>query len=139
MNKINLSKTFFKENIKKNHQFKINDQVIISFTSEEELYWIDNNHIMQAVLLKQPFFIISLDRDCDGTPLYSLSLIPIPAENINIAENVDSFQYVLNFVLNFKKDSGIDGLLEKNKISKNFFMNGISEDGLKLYNAGKIS
>lgn len=139
MNAINLSKIYFEENSKQNHQFNINDQVIISFESEDELYWVNNKHIMQAILLKQPFFIVSLDRDCDGTPLYSLSLIPIAKEYIETSENIDSFQYVLNFILDFKKDSGFDGLIEKNNISKNFFITGISEDDLKLFHTGEIS
>ena len=64
------------ENMKNSHNFPLLSRVKICNMNED---WIsgESEEIQLAIKLRQPFFVSAQTRDCDGTPLYTLSLIPV--------------------------------------------------------------
>jgi hypothetical protein len=62
-------KTFRQENLEKNHQYPIGALVEISYPTDDEAYSEDVGR--NGIRLH----IISQNRDCDGTPLYSLGVM----------------------------------------------------------------
>lgn len=86
-------KTIRENNLEKNHHFNINDKVKIdkenidSWLTPEE----HGEGIVEHVLNDGDFYIVDKPRDCDGEPLYSVSIFPRP----NTKER--TFDYYLKY------------------------------------------
>lgn len=133
MSVINVADLFREENMKKMHKFEIGSSVTIK-NDPSEYYWIDEHSesIVYAIKNNLNFFVVEHTRDCDGTPLYTLSLIPFP-------DNSYDDKIIDSIIFNNKKikselsqDNLIDLAFSSIKIKKMFIINCIDEDNIKI-------
>jgi hypothetical protein len=102
-------KTIFENNMEKVHNIPIGSLVEVKYNE-----WFGNGSC-EIVLAR--LFVVSHDRDCDGTPLYSLCKVK------EYNENNDSISLI------------VQGYVIKKEISKAMYFNvksGFDEESLKV-------
>lgn len=67
------------ENMKEKHKYNLGDSVLIDY-KDADIDCCNNEMERKKIIAKHPFFVIGLTRDCDGTPLYTISSIPYENE-----------------------------------------------------------
>lgn len=125
---INASQLFREENMKKEHQF-IKGQLVKYITEEdfEDTPFEGNNAIEKTLYSGKPMFVLEQGRDCDGTPLYTLSTMPFDSvEEVKI--------YVANNVIKgdvFSKLNDVEKCVLLSNTARLIYIGGIAEDHLR--------
>lgn len=127
---INVSDITRSENLAKTHTFPLGSKVYIKYSGNE--YWVDNESptVVHAIKNKTPFFVVDLTRDCDGTPLYTLSLVDFP--NNSYQDDFIDNQIFSDFFKTRQTDYGLSTHLAfvASDIKKMFICDCVSEDSI---------
>jgi len=125
----NNGKTFRENNLEKKHSFDIGESV--RFT--EGKYFSDNYcqsdsvNIQKAV--SEGFLIVSsLDRDCDGTHLYTLTLEPVT----DLKDGEDLYTYLCR-KFNPHYTQNEESFIEASNYASSLIISGISENSIEKF------
>lgn len=119
-----------KTNYCEKHKFPLGHKVFVKYEGNE--YWVDNESptIVMAVKNKAPFFIVEHTQDCDGTPLYTLSLLEFP-KNTYRKDILDKIIFSDNLVsLGIEQEMSIQLALSTIEIKNMFIFDCISEESI---------
>ena len=119
-------KTIRENNMKTKHSLSVGDEIrFIDGKDFSERYCSYESEEIQKAVAQGTLFVASIDRDCDGTPLYTLTL-----DNItNLKEGDDIYDYYCRkFNSNFKINE--DAFIEASNYARKYIVNGIAEDSI---------
>lgn len=125
---ININDLTREENMKLKHDFAVGDRVLVNY-DDEILGCIDikESHV-KCIKDKHPYFVVALNRDCDGTPLYTLSMCSLT----NIID--DPFKAFCMEMYGRKTFTSESQLLRAYGAYQKISMNGINGDDLVAFN-----
>lgn len=124
-NVIFVNDLFREENMKKQHNLPIG--ALVRYTNPDEEYEREPSTLAESFENGMTLFVHKQSRDCDGTPLYSLSTIDLKGQ--------DHIKYIIDNIIDretAKQLSNVDLGMLIMKIEKTIFLNGYPESCLKL-------
>ncbi|EGQ8301885.1 hypothetical protein AKG60_19680 [Vibrio parahaemolyticus] len=119
-------KTIKENNFSLKHEYPIMSQVKVVYCDS----WLsrESEVIQNAVKTGLPFYVVQHIRDCDGTPLYAVSFVPLTA-----AEDERLNEKYLSMVSNdrsIRKD--LNSFIQLTDLVKTFTLFGIHSDDLEM-------
>lgn len=119
-------KTIKENNFSLKHEYPIMSQVKVAYCDS----WLsrESEVIQNAVKTGLPFYVVQHIRDCDGTPLYAVSFVPLTA-----AEDERLNEKYLSMVSNdrsIRKD--LNSFIQLTDLVKTFTLFGIHSDDLEM-------
>ncbi|ENK2262695.1 hypothetical protein AB3A98_002742 [Vibrio parahaemolyticus] len=120
-------KTIKENNFSLKHEFPIMSQVKVVSCESDSWLSCESEVIQNAVKAGLPFYVVQHIRDCDGTPLYAVSFVPLTA-----AEDERLNEKYLNMVSNdrsIRKD--LNSFIQLTDLVKTFTLFGMHSDDLK--------
>lgn len=93
-----------------------------------ERYCQDDSVEIQKAVAKGTLFVSSLDRDCDGTPLYTLTLSPI--NDLKDGERIYDY-FCRKFNPQYTQNE--KSFIEASNFASNMLINGIAEDSIEKF------
>jgi len=116
-------KTVRENNMEIKHSLVIGDEVrFIEGEDFSERYCSEDPKQIQDAVARGTFFVASIDRDCDGTPLYTLTLEVIT--DLKEGECIYDY-YCRKFNPNFKANE--EAFIEASNYASGQLINGIAE------------
>ncbi|EGR2854555.1 hypothetical protein DMW08_27610 [Vibrio parahaemolyticus] len=118
-------KTIKENNFSLKHEYPIMSQVkVVSYDS-----WLsrESEVIQNAVNAGLPFYVVQHIRDCDGTPLYAVSFVPLTAaedERLN-----EKYLSMVSKDRSIKKD--LNSFIQLTDLVKTFTLFGMHSDDLE--------
>ncbi|WP_045592310.1 hypothetical protein [Vibrio vulnificus] len=118
-------KTIKENNFSLKHEYPIMSQVkVVSYDS-----WLSRKSevIQNAVNAGLPFYVVQHIRDCDGTPLYAVSFVPLTAaedERLN-----EKYLSMVSKDRSIKKD--LNSFIQLTDLVKTFTLFGMHSDDLE--------
>ena len=101
------------------HRFGLGDSVFVSLGSYslDSLVRDGRDCIARSIIRCFPFYVCGTDRDCDGTPLYDVSLV-------HLAGNMAHLE---NLVINKTEMQGIDERIALLRLTKMITLRALPE------------
>ncbi len=124
----NVTPLFLDENMAIEHKFTKGQ--LVKYITDHDYTESEINEmkpIMQSLYSGMPFFVLEETRDCDGTPLYTLSIQPF--ESVQAINSYVATKTIPEDIL--KKLNNIEGCILIVNTSNLLYVSGISEDNLR--------
>lgn len=115
-------KTLKEQNMEIEHNFGLGDSVFVSLGSYslDSLIRDGRDCLARSIIRGLPFYVCGTIRDCDGAPLYDVSLVHL----------VGNIAHLENLIINETEMQGVDERIALLRLTKMITLRSIPESAL---------